>query len=198
MAEPKDPRFDPYAPRQHVEGSTQHRLTEGSALRQELDRRGESNAEVYEWHVTKLPEDEVLPMSRVRDIVVSLYSDIQESYALEERNVWSIDDHRRELVKENPVYDKFTQTHPRLFLALTEPNVSAEKRAHIMNLIGLKAEHKASNKPLLRQQQEVSSYFKHNFTRAANPGEAEEAEARGTGYKASMVQLPAPDAYQNK
>ncbi|MCH9715866.1 MAG: hypothetical protein K0U52_02115 [Gammaproteobacteria bacterium] len=198
MAEPKDPRFDPYAPRQHVEGSTQHQLTQGSALRRELDRRGESNAEVYEWHVTKLPEDQVLSMARVRDIVVSLYSDAQESYAMEERRDWQADDHRRALVEDNPTYDHFTQTHPRIFLAITDPDVTPEKRAHIMNLISLKAEHKASNKTLERQQQEVSSYFKHHFTREAKPGEAEEAEAKGTGHKATMVKLPAPDAYQKK
>lgn len=199
MAEAKkDSRFDPYARRQHGEGVEEIALTTSTHLQRELEAKGEGNAEVYDWHITKLPENQVLDPWRVRDIVTALYSDAQHSYSLGERANWEVDDHRRVLVEANSIYDAFTQTHPRLFLAMTERVVTADKRMHIMNLITLKAVHKHDGTPLEQQQKEVSMYFKHNFTRAALPGEEEEEVAAGRGYRGEMVKLPAPDSYQNK
>jgi len=198
MAEPKDARFDPYALRAPVAGAKEHALTHSTHLQRDLASKGESDAEVYDWHITKLPEDKVMNMQQVRGVVTSLYADAQHSFSLEERATWDVDAHRRVLVDENPAYDAFTQTHPRLFLAITESGVSVDKLGHIMNMISMKADHKRYNVPLEQQQKEISVYFKHNFTHAAEEGEKEEAIASGRGYEASMVKLPAPDEYQKK
>lgn len=191
----RDPRFNPYA-RRHHDGAEELAMTSSTHLRRELEKKGDTHAEVYDWRITKLPKSNVLPMSEVRNILLSLYSDARDSYATEGRERWEEDDHRRLLVEENGVYDAFTKTHPRLFLMMTAREVPASSRQHVLNMVSLKQQHLDSGMPMEAQQKEISTYFQQSFTHKTVPGEREDAIDGGYGYDADAVKLPAPDAYQ--
>ena len=55
-------------------GATDHQLTQGHKLRAELDRRGHYDAEVYDWHVSKLQGEKVKSMDNVERVVLQLYA----------------------------------------------------------------------------------------------------------------------------
>lgn len=182
--------FDPYLNRDYGDVATNVQLTQSKEFKQSLEAKGESKAEVYDWHITKLDSDQILTMTQVSAIVQTLHRDAKASYALPANAGWDADQHRQSLVDINEVYKRFTHTHPRLFLALTEPNVSAEKLHHIQMMIGLKKVHTTSNATMEEQQRDISMYFREHFVRPAAPGEEEAAISNGRGYHAEMVNGP--------
>ena len=182
--------FDPYLNRNYGKTATDVQLTQSSEFKRSLEAKGESKAEVYDWHITKLDESQILSMTQVATLVRLLHTDARASYALPARAGWHADQHRQSLVDMNEAYKRFTESHPRLFLALTDPELSPEKLRHIQMMIGMKKVHVDSKTPMDKQQRDISMYFKTHFVRAAEPGEEEAAIASGRGYHAEMVRGP--------
>ncbi len=167
--------------------ATDHALTTGDKIRKELDSRGEYNAEVYNWHLSKLPEDKVVSMDNVERLVMQLYNASQILYKkLDTTNEQKV---REQLIEKIPEFESFMRTHPRLFIMMSANNVSAKKRTHVLNLIALKRGHQDRNVSLEKQQQEASAYMHAHFVREALPGEEEEAIANGTGLRGTICDI---------
>lgn len=191
MASASNSEFSPYKQQGHASalGATEHSLTDSTEFSRHLESRGEHNAEVYNWHISKLPADRVVAMSAMEQLVEQLYMASQALYA-QRGSSCSEDAVRRELVSKETAFASMTETHPRLFYALTERTVSAKKRMHIMNMIHIKQKHQEEGLTLKEQQQDISAYMHAMFVRAAEPGEEEAAIAAGTGVRASIEKLP--------
>lgn len=169
------------------EGGCTVALTDSTALRQELARTGATNAEAYEWHVTKLPEEQIVPARRVRDVSMALFLEAQESRANPARSTWPDAQHRDFLVERSEEYKKLSQTHPRLVLLVTGSEMTPRKLQHLLELIELRERHERGTLTLEQQQAQVSQYFMSNFVRPAQPGEEEEAVRTGKGLRGTVV-----------
>ena len=102
---------------------------------------------------------------------------------------WTEEEIRAELFRKAPVFEDFSQTHPRLFLLLSAKIVEPAHRMHILNLIGLKKDHQQRNLSVAEQQREVSEYMQSHFVRPAKPGEEEDAVASGSGVRGKLVDM---------
>ena len=51
-------------------------LTNSKPLEEMIKKNGETHAEAFEWHITKLPEDQIVPAKTVREIALALFSDV--------------------------------------------------------------------------------------------------------------------------
>jgi hypothetical protein len=170
-------------------------LTSGVELQQTLDRdrqRGVGKDEglhqtVYEWHVNKLPEEQIVRASKVREVSMAYFMDLLKSRSTPARKAWRDEQHRDTVVMSQQAYQDLAQTHPRLILMLSASDVTEQKLQHLLNLIELRERHEHSNKSLEKKQAEVSRYFMSNFVRAALPGEEEEAVRTGTGLRGELV-----------
>lgn len=157
------------------------------SLMQEKLRQEEPNCEVYDYKITQLPPDQIVPASTVRDIAIEIFTHACLSRLTVDRRDWSDDKHREAVLRLDSKYEQFSRTHPRLVLALTAKDCDKKKLTHIMNLIQIRENQEGSSKTLEEQKAEVGAYFKQNFVRPALPGEEEERVANGTGYRASVV-----------
>jgi len=175
---------------------TQVPLTSGAELRSTLDREREQagggrdaglKQTVYEWHVNKLPEDQIVPAARVREVSMAYFMDVLKSRAMPSRSGWRDEQHRDEVVMSTQAYQDLAQTHPRLILMLSASNVTEKKLQHLLDLIELRERHERSGKSLEKKQAEVSKYFMSNFVRPALPGEEDEAVRTGTGVRGELV-----------
>jgi len=142
---------------------------------------------VYEWHVNKLPEDQIVPAARVREVSMAYFMDVLKSRAMPSRSGWRDEQHRDEVVMSTQAYQDLAQTHPRLILMLSASNVTEKKLQHLLDLIELRERHERSGKSLEKKQAEVSKYFMSNFVRPALPGEEDEAVRTGTGVRGELV-----------
>ena len=182
--------FDPYLNRDYGAATTSVQLTESTAFKKSLEAKGESRAEVYDWHITKLDSSQIMTMTEVAGIMERLYASAQASYALPSNSGWGADEHRQCLVDGDEAYRRLTHSHPRLFLSLTEPTVPPEKLYHIRQMIGIKQGHTEREADVAEQQRDISAYFRRHFVRPALPGEEEAAISGGRGYRAEMVSGP--------
>ena len=57
-------------------GAERIALTDSVPLRQMIERTGQTNASAYEWHITKLPEDQIVPAYTVRERALALFQDV--------------------------------------------------------------------------------------------------------------------------
>jgi hypothetical protein len=162
-------------------------LTDSAPLREQLARTGATNAEAYEWHVTKLPADQVVPAKRVRDVSMALFLEAQESRANPARAGWTDAQHRDSIVERSEEYKKLSQTHPRLVLLVTGSEVTPRKLQHLLELLELRERHEKGTLSTDQQKAQVSQYFMSNFVRPALPGEEEEAVRTGKGLRGTVV-----------
>jgi hypothetical protein len=169
------------------EGAEEVALTDAAPLVNHLRQTGQRDVEAYEWHVTKLPEDQIVPAARVREVAMALFLDSLRSRQREDRKAWTDGQHREAVVTGNAAYEKLSQTHPRLVILLTGSEVTPKKLQHLLELMELRERHERGTKTLDEQKQEVSAYFMSNFVRPALPGEEEEAVASGRGLRGTMV-----------
>lgn len=169
------------------EEATKVALTDSQPLQEHLRRTGQTNAEAYEWHITKLPEDQIVPASRVRELAMRMFLDVTRSRADAERRSWSDEQHREAVLRANTEYQQLSRTHPRLVLMLCAHDFSSKKLQHLLELIALRQHHENAQLTQDQRQQQVSAYFKANFVRAARPGEEEAAVANGTGLRGTVV-----------
>lgn len=145
---------------------------------------------VYEWHVNKLPDDQIVPAARVREVCTSFFMDIVKSRAMPSRGGWTDQQHRDAVITSQQVYEDLARTHPRLILMLAGSDVSERKLQHLLDLIELRERHEHSNLSMEQKQAQVSRYFMSNFVRPARPGEEDEAVRNGTGVRGEMVAGP--------
>ena len=56
--------FSPYKQKGYAEelGATDHPLTDSDSFRAHLDKNGQHDAEVYNWHISKLPDAQIVSM----------------------------------------------------------------------------------------------------------------------------------------
>ena len=162
-------------------------LTDSAPLREQLRRQGANNAEAFEWHVTKLPEDQIVPAQKVRDIGMAMFLDAQRSRANPARATWTDAQHRDEVVESKEEYQKLSQTHPRLVLLVTGSEITPRKLQHLLELIELRERHEQGALSLDDQKAQISQYFMSNFVRPARPGEEEEAVRTGRGLRGTVV-----------
>lgn len=170
-------------------GATTVALTDAAPLEQLLKKNGEAHAEAFEWHITKLPEDEIVPAHKVREISMALLAD---TLHLRRRYATKTDDEiRQEVLETRDAYVQLSRTHPRLVLLLTGSECTPRKLHHVLDLIELRATHEDSPQLSLDdKQKQVSTYFQTSFVRAAEPGEEERGVADGTGLRATLVRGP--------
>ena len=168
-------------------GAERIALTDSVPLRQMIERTGQTNASAYEWHITKLPEDQILPAYTVRERALALFQEVCVSRAHADRRDWSDARHREAVLRGNPIYEQLAKTHPRMVLMLTSQSCDLRKLQHLLELIEMRAKQERDGKSTERHQQEVSQYFRHHFVREAKPGEEEEAVRTGTGVRGTMV-----------
>ena len=173
-----------------VEGAEEVKLTDASEFMKSLPANPEGPApEVYEYRVTKLPAHEILSMSVVRDLVVSLIQDVEACRTDPRCAHFANDDEFRVwLMDETPVYQEFFKKHPHLFrrIACKAPLPPREKK-FIMEMIAMKQKHLENNVPLEQCRMESGKYMRDNFSRPARPGEEEEAVRNGTGYSGTPM-----------
>lgn len=171
-------------------------LTSGAELRTTLDRENYQEGggrdqglkqTVYEWHVNKLPEDQIVPASKVREVSMAYFMDVLKSRAMPARREWHDEQHRDLIVMSQQAYQDLAQTHPRLILMLSASSMTERKLQHLLDLIELRERHENSRMPLEKKQAQVSKYFMSNFVRPARPGEEEEAVRAGTGVRGELV-----------
>lgn len=172
-------------------GATSVALTDCKPLQEHLKKTGESNAEAFEWHITKLPEDQIVPARAVREISMALLTDVLR---LRQRNkTWSDDQIRDAVMLDHAEYNQLSRTHPRLVLLLTGSECTPRKLHHVLDLIELRATHeRAAHLSLEEKQLQVSTYFQNNFVRVAEPGEEERAISDGTGLRGTIVRGVGP------
>lgn len=168
-------------------GAERIALTDSLPLRQMIERTGQTNASAYEWHITKLPEDQIVPARTVRERALRLFQDVCISRAHVDRRDWSDARHREAVLRGNPVYEELAKTHPRMVLMLTSQSCDMRKLQHLLELIEMRASQERDGRTMEQHQAEVSQYFRHHFVREAKPGEEEEAVRNGTGLRGTMV-----------
>lgn len=169
------------------EGAQSVALTDAAPLVDHLRRTGATNAEAFEWHVNKLPEDQIVPARKVREVSMALFLDAQQSRANPERTGWTNAQHRDAVVEANEEYKKLSQTHPRLVLLVTGNEITPRKLQHLLELIELRERHEKGTLNMDQQKTQVSQYFMSNFVRPALPGEEEEAVRTGKGLRGTIV-----------
>lgn len=170
-----------------AQGATKIALTDSQPLQQHLRRTGQTNAEAYEWHITKLPDDQIVPASRVRQLAMRLFLDVVKSRADAAHREWTDEQHREFVLRASDDYQRLSQTHPRLVLMLCAHDFSSKKLQHLLELIELRERHETQNLSQTQRQEQVSAYFRANFVREAKPGEEEEAVRNGTGLRGTLV-----------
>lgn len=168
-------------------GAERVALTDSRPLREMIERTGQTNASAYEWHITKLPEDQILKAYTVRERALTLFQEVCMSRAHADRRDWSDAQHREAVLRGNPIYEQLAKTHPRMVLMLTSQSCDLRKLQHLLELIELRAKQEQDGKSTEHHQAEVSQYFRANFVREAKPGEEEEAVRTGTGVRGTMV-----------
>lgn len=168
-------------------GATKIALTDSQPLQQHLRRTGQTNAEAYEWHITKLPDDQIVPAATVRDIAMRLFLEVARSRADATRRDWTDEQHREAVLRNSDEFQRFSQTHPRLVLMLCAHDFSSKKLQHLLELIELRHHQETRNLTQQQRQEQVSAYFRANFVRDAKPGEEEEAVRNGTGLRGTLV-----------
>lgn len=179
-----------------VRDVTEVPLTSGAELQQALQTgaagQGEADAgaEVYEWHVTKLSPEQVVPAARVRDVATAFFMDMMRSRQASDRANYTDAQHRDAVLASSAQYSDMARTHPRMMLMLAAGDVTERKIKHLLDLLELRERQENSSLSLEQKQAQVSRYFMSNFVRAARPGEEEEAIQNGTGMRAEMVTMP--------
>lgn len=169
-------------------------LTNGAELQAALARDqpdGDLQQSVYEWHVNKLPANQIVPASTVRDVATAFFMDIVRSRQMEQRRGWTDAQHRDAVLVSQARYEQMAHTHPRLLLMLSGSDVTEKKLQHLLDLIELRERHEHSTMTLEQKQAQVSRYFMSSFVRPARPGEEEEAIRNGTGLRGELVRGPA-------
>lgn len=172
-------------------------LTDSSELQTALkrdQRDGDMQQSVYEWHVSKLPETQIVPATTVRQVATAFFMDIVTSRQRKERQGWTDAQHRDAVLRDNNRYEQMAYTHPRTLLMLSGSDVTEKKLQNLMDLIELRERQEQSSMSLEQKQAQVSRYFMSNFVRPARPGEEEEAVRNGTGLRGELVTGPAPQA----
>lgn len=171
-----------------VPGAESIKLTDSSGFRAALAASGKAkNAEVYEWHTTKLPEHEILSAARVKTLAVSLLADV-ELYKNDARTAeMTLDEFRAFLIETIPAYQEFFQKLPRMFRMIVSARNTAVNVEHIMALIQMRAAQESRSMSAAEKQLQVSRYFRSNFSREARPGEEEAAVADGTGFRGTPM-----------
>ena len=160
---------------------------DASAENAEPANKGPS-PEMFEWHINKLPEDEIVPARKVRDVMMAMFLDV---YMMRQKHPdWSDEQHRESVLLTKEEYRKLSFTHPRLVLMLCGSECTPRKLECVMELIALRESHETSRQTTEEKQAEVSQYFQSRFVRPAEPGEEERSVAAGTGLRASLVQGP--------
>ncbi len=196
MAEYKDaaPKTNPVedilyatARAQEVPGAKTVALTDAEPLKQMLSMKEETGSEAYEWHITQLPADQVVPAMRVKDLAVSLHADVSASRARPDREDWTDAQHREEVLRSNNAYEAFSRTHPRLVIMLTGSECTPQKLMHLMRLIELRRHQEGSAQTNDERKEQAANYFKYHFVRPAKPGEEEEAVRTGRGLRGTAV-----------
>lgn len=171
-----------------IEGAREIQLTDSSGLCKALASNPNApRAEVYEWRTTQLPEHEVLPMTTVRDLVVSLNQDVEASKSVEETKEMTLDEFRVWLIAGNPRYQEFFQKLPRLFRMIVSARNTPINMGHIMHLISMRGHQETSGQTLKQKQAQVGAYFQSNFARPVRPGEEEEAVRTGRGVRGTPL-----------
>jgi len=166
-----------------IEGAREVQLTDSSGFRQALASNPDApRAEVYEWRTTKLPDHEVLPMTLVKDLVVSLSQDVEASKHVKETQTMSLDEFRAWLIDSNPRYSEFFRKMPHLFRTIVSSRNTPVNIGHIMNLVEMRRYQETAGQTLKEKQAQVSQYFQGHFARAARPGEEEESVRTGRGF----------------
>lgn len=169
-------------------------LTNAAELQAALQRDqpdGDLQQSVYEWHVNKLPEDQIVPAATVREVATAFFMDILRSRQDASRRGWTDAQHRDAVLVSQPRYEQMAHTHPRMLLMLSGSDVTERKLQHLLDLIELRERLEHSSMSLAQKQAHVSRYFMSNFVRPARPGEEEEAVRNGTGLRGELVRGPA-------
>lgn len=171
------------------EGAQSVALTDSKPMRDLLHANGEDNAETFEWHITKLPEDQIVPAATVKRVAMALYAEVYVTRAREP--TWTDEQIREHVVGGNDAFVKLARTHPRLILLLTGRECTVKKITHVLELIELRMQHEqATSLSMEEKQQQVSAYFQSHFVREAKPGEEEAAVRAGTGLRGEVVKVP--------
>lgn len=171
-----------------IEGAEEVKLSDASEFINALPKDPDvPHPEVYEYRVTKLPAHEILPMSQVKDLVVSLCQDMNAAKELDEVKTMSLDEFRAWLMEQNPRYKEFFKKLPRLFRMIVSNKQTPHNMAHIMRLIEMRRQHEKSGATLETNQAQVGAYFRENFSRPARPGEEEAAVKAGTGFSGTPM-----------
>ncbi len=163
-------------------------LTDSKPLAAMLAETGETNAEMFEWHITKLPDSQIVRASEVRQVVMALISDVLTSRT--KNPDWSDAQHRDRLMTDNGAYSKLSFTHPRLVLMVCATDFNPRKLHYVLEMIEMREQHETSTLSFEQKQAQVSQYFQSRFVRPAEPGEEERAVQDGTGLRATMVKGP--------
>lgn len=170
-----------------IEGAREVKLTDASefinALRPNPD---EPNPEVYEYRTTILPAHEILPMTEVKDIVVSLYQDVESCKTLPEVATLTLDDFRAWLIEKNPKYKEFFKKFPRLFRTIVGPKSQASRK-DVFRLIEMRRVQEKTGMSKEAREAQVGAYFREHFSRPAREGEEAAAVAAGTGYSGTAM-----------
>ena len=170
-----------------VEGAREIKLTDASDLLGALRTKpGAPQPEVYEYRTTILPAHEILPMSEVKDIVVSLYQDVEDCKDLPEVATLNLDDFRAWLMEKNPRYKEFFKKFPRMYRNIVGPD-SKKSRPAVFELIEMRRMQEHLELDKKSREAQVGAYFRKNFSRAARPGEEAAAVAAGTGYSGTQM-----------
>lgn len=165
-----------------IEGAQEVKLTDASEFINALPQTDGPKPEVYEYRITKLPEHEILPMSKVKDLVISLCQDMEACKHDPEVQQMKLDDFRLWLMEKNPMYKEFFKKLPRLFRMIVSSKNTPNNLGHIMDLIEMRRHQEGSGQTKKEKEAQVGAYFRSNFSREAKPGEEEEAIRNGSGY----------------
>ena len=170
-----------------VEGAREIKLTDASEFIESLATEPDKpKPEVYEYRTTMLPAHEILPMSEVRDVVVSLYQDFESCKTLPEVQTLTLDEFRAWLMERNPKYEAFFKKFPRLFRNIIGPD-SQKSRPRVFELIEMRRAQEQAGMSKKAREAQVGSYFRSHFSRPAKPGEEEAAVRAGTGYSGTAM-----------
>lgn len=174
-----------------IEGAEEIQLTDSTGFREALaSAQTDPNTptpEVYEWRTTRLPAHEILPMSVVKDLVISLHQDVEASRHVTQTSTMTLDEFRAWLINGNPRYAEFFRKMPRLFRVIVSARNTPINLAHIMRLIEMRRHQETSNQTLDQKQAQVGAYFRANFSRPAKPGEEKEAVRTGRGFRGTPL-----------
>jgi len=175
-----------------IAGAEKIKLTESSGFQAAL--QGSNNpkkkqAEVYEWHSTKLPESEILSMDRVKDLTTSLLQDVRENMDNPAVSKMSLDEFRAWLIESNKAYEEFFKKCPRMFRMIVSSRNTPSNMKRIMELIEIRRVHQDNKSRSLKDNTaQISDYFRNSgLMRKALPGEEEEAVRTGKGFRGEAV-----------